>query len=472
MSKWTDRIESHSIWAEMKRMSDVLRLVKKNNSENADVVVDVTRISSILDFTRSRVSAIDPNFLVPSFLDPPFNSLSSIRVELESFLTDNNPNRFNTINLRVDELLAHVRGIPVQTNKDLPGIQASVAEFKKTIEEYLVELLEKLKVIKNSNNGNKTALSNLQQSIEIEKEKISKLAIEMQSAFSSSQNKRASDFGQITNDLQNKFVSQLNENQTSFSNVQIENQKNFSEVINQFEDEFSEKSNQFSNLLTNSHNKSESNLNRLKSNYEKLAKQILDDINSHKQQVELLVGVIGNLGVTSGYLKSANHARIAAYVWQLITVSALVGLIAVAYKMAFPSSNAISFAYTNGNMKIDNSSVSNLIFYQGLSVRIFLSITFGIFAAYAARQADKFFNIEKNNRKLALELEALGPFIAPLPIEMQHKFRAEIGERSFGHKEETVSKDDSAPVSFMDLVKTKDFEEVFSRFVRIFKSSP
>ena len=65
--------------------------------------------------------------------------------------------------------------------------------------------------------------------------------------------------------------------------------------------------------------------------------------------------------------------------------------------------------------------------------RVFISLTFGVLAAYAASQADKYQKIERQNRRFALELEAMGPYIAPLSPEKQEEFRLKIGDRSFGH---------------------------------------
>jgi hypothetical protein len=94
---------------------------------------------------------------------------------------------------------------------------------------------------------------------------------------------------------------------------------------------------------------------------------------------------------------------------------------------------------------------ADALFYHGLSTRIFLSITVGVFAAYAAKQAANNMDLERKSRKLALELEALGPFIAPLPTEMQDKFRAELGNRSFG-----IADDDSKRTSERDPVTAAD----------------
>jgi hypothetical protein len=50
----------------------------------------------------------------------------------------------------------------------------------------------------------------------------------------------------------------------------------------------------------------------------------------------------------------------------------------------------------------------------------------------AEHKPNKLFGEERRIRKLALELEAIGPYLAPLSVEEQNRFRLEIGELSFG----------------------------------------
>jgi hypothetical protein len=106
--------------------------------------------------------------------------------------------------------------------------------------------------------------------------------------------------------------------------------------------------------------------------------------------------------------------------------------------------------------------------WEGFAGRVFLSATVGVLAAYAASQADKFLEMERRNRKLALELEALGPFLAPLPTEFQDKFRLEIGDRSFGRQDLGLSKrGDKSPATVIDVLsRSKEFREFVMDIVK------
>jgi len=183
-----------------------------------------------------------------------------------------------------------------------------------------------------------------------------------------------------------------------------------------------------------------SNLLPLNESYEKSAKVILEQVNERRKEIEKLVGVIGNLGVTSGYQTTANNARKTMWVWQAVTVVALGLLIGFAYFAFLPT--------IHGNFS-----------WSAFAARAFLTITVGVLAAYAAAQADRFFRMEKYNRKLALELAAIDPFIALLPQDEQHKFKLEIGRRTFA-QDEVPEKHEKSPATTVDVLASKEGQRV------------
>lgn len=174
-------------------------------------------------------------------------------------------------------------------------------------------------------------------------------------------------------------------------------------------------------------------LTDLNENYEDAAKKILEQVNNHRKDVEKLVGVIGNLGVTSAYQTTANDARISMWVWQGVAVLAMLGLVSFAYFAFLP---AMKGGFT----------------WEGFAMRAFLTVTVGVLAAYAATQADRFFQMEKYNLKLALELAAIDPYIALLPEEQKNKFKIEIGQRSFGQDEAPGLNTAKSPATTLDVV--------------------
>jgi hypothetical protein len=96
-------------------------------------------------------------------------------------------------------------------------------------------------------------------------------------------------------------------------------------------------------------------------------------------------------------------------------------------------------------------------------------VTVGVLAAYAGTQADRFFHMEKYNRKLALELAAIDPFIALLPQEEQYKFKLEIGRRSFAQEEVPIAKSDKSPATTLDLLNSEQVKPLLQLLEAISK---
>jgi hypothetical protein len=191
----------------------------------------------------------------------------------------------------------------------------------------------------------------------------------------------------------------------------------------------------------------------LTADYKDAAAKQLAEIHEHREQVEKLVGVIGNLGVTSGYQKAANEARITARVWQGIAVASLVAIIVVAFKAFLP---LVQGAFT----------------WESFAGRVFVSLTVGVLAAYAISQADKYQQVERRSRKLALELEAIGPFLASLPVEKQEEFRLKVGDRSFGTSSDLIDgQSGDSPKSVFDVAfKSKELSSFVANIIKAARS--
>lgn len=172
------------------------------------------------------------------------------------------------------------------------------------------------------------------------------------------------------------------------------------------------------------------------------------------------MGVIGNLGVTSGYQKAANYARTATIVWQVVAVASMLAVIGFAVRVFLPVLQ-LDQQYAGFN-------------WTHFASRLVLLIPIGVLAAYAAAQADRHNEMERRNRKLALEPEAIGPYLAPLPADQQQAFMLQLADRTFG-REEPISARRSgkkSPATSIDLTaQLKDLvREAVAEAVKAAKS--
>lgn len=476
MSQWIERVKSHAVWATLETLGNTIDQALKREDIQATSVDDLERLRAVLAICGKRLASTDPILVTPTPLTNLNARASEINALVGTFASNGDVAQLSSANAKADDLLVILASVPsAATSDDLTGISEAASSYRTTLEKHLTDALVIQQKLEVANKTNEQQLDAIRAALIAEQQKLTALTTDQNSQFSAAQDKRASDFTAAQGEQLSKFTTAFTEYQTqfstdqdtrktAFSEAQRENQEEFSELMVTFEEQLKKHDAEYLGKEEQAADTHRTDLAILQKEYVETATDMLEKINQNKIEVESLVGVIGNLGVTSGYQKVANQARKLLYLWQFLTVLALGGLVAVAFFMAFPKlldntprvDATMQLAMENNITKLpgetndpagkaderqrfEANSTSKVVatqtteseFYRGLAARIFLSLTFGIFAAYAGRQASHFFSIEQKNRRLALELEALGPFIEPLEKEERDKFRIQIGERSF-----------------------------------------
>ena len=77
-------------------------------------------------------------------------------------------------------------------------------------------------------------------------------------------------------------------------------------------------------------------------------------------------------------------------------------------------------------------TISSEFAWPRFAARAFVAVTFGLLAAYAARQADRFDAAEAQNRRTELALASLDPFLVGVPEGDQHELKKQLAVRFFG----------------------------------------
>lgn len=488
MSKWIDRIYSHRIWSILEELGPTIDRALQRDAIGADAVDSLERLRAVLIFCGKRLAAVDPALVAPGSIDNVASHLLQIRAHVDAFAATGDTGQLDQANLQADSALTNVALIlGAVTADDLTIIGETASKYRSTIDKILRETFEVQRQLMDKADANAEKLSALETALTTEQQRLAGLATEQQSNFSAAQDRRATEFAAsqaeylakhsvAVAEQQSQFSTEQDSRRTAFAELQSESQNKLSGLLAAFDDTYKNYKNELQSREKQARDAHKATLGTLHSEFKNAATELLQNMKQTKTEVESLVGVIGNLGVTSGYKKAADQARLRLYVWQTLTVVALVGLVVVAFLSAFPKEQPFNMANAALRYATANSSDKGAlppatlqaslhndpdkVFYHGLATRIFLSLTFGIFAAYAGRQASHAFAIEQKNRKLALELEALGPFIEPLEKVDRDKFRVQIGDRSFGMPETNSSNaKEEDPVSLLSLLKSREFHE-------------
>jgi hypothetical protein len=483
MSEWDDRIRTHRVWQEMQSLGQSVDAANSVEGLSPETSAGIERVRTVLTYCGKRLAAADPMVTAPQPVDSIASHLSALQNELAAFVSDRSPGRVIAANQIADALVLSLTQIPgAYSSEELGALVAVSAQYRSTVHDALTTASTDIERFKSSSSDGlarlhaqledssrdvtarlenmQASLAQLAAAIQSEQQRLSQILSDQQGQFSTAQEARGREFTEslrLANEGYTKLVaeyqSQFSAAQDSRSNenaaAESARQSKFNDTIADFSRKLAEQDLEFTKQRNGFVAASERDLATLVSEFGEKAAQVLEDIHEKQKYVEKLVGVIGNLGVTSGYLRVANQARWALWGWQGATVGALITLSWLAYR-------------TLGALEGNGGHFN----WGGFAARALLLVSLGVIAAYSGTQADKLFGEERRNRKLALELEAIGPYLAPLPVEEQNKFRLQIGELSFGREPESHIHRKS-PASVIDLLNSKEAKELLKLLVEV-----
>lgn len=472
MAQWAERFKNHPIWNHLQSLGPAIDDALKREGLEPPSIEGLARLKAVLAFTGGRLSGADPFILNFGILDNLGNQFQTIIPEIQSFTANGDTGHITNANANADASLNLLAQLNVLlTTEDFISAKDGAETYRIGLDNILSELRGSSGQLLKDLDALKVQAAELTAEIASEKARIVAVSTDFQAKFTTDQESRITEFSntqkergeqhaaaiadlkQVSLDVQTKFLGDQELRSGEFINNQKEQREKYLALIAEFKEKLGIQNTDFTNQRAEIARTHQKELEEIREEFVKAATNIRDEITERKTEVEKLVGVIGNLGVTSGYLKAANEAKTSIRIWQGITVTAMIGLIVIAIVAFLP---AIGGAFSWGS-------------FAG---RVFISLTFGVLAAYAASQADKYQKAERQNRRLALELEAIGPYIAPLPTEKQEDFRIKIGERSFGHGDgDHGGTETKSPATLVDvLLQTKESKEFRTLLTEIIKA--
>jgi hypothetical protein len=432
MSEWSERFKASAIWKALDELGPNLDNAERREGVESTSLEAIARLRTALAFIGKRLAAADPSLVVVGPVDQAANHLQSASAHVQQFTVDGSPGHLTNANADMDSALMLIAQLNVPLGPtDLQALSEAADEYRDSLESNAKRVSASVVILESKSATLNDQLTELSKDISTEHQRLASVTTEFQSQFSAAQ------------DLRN----------TEYSSAQASRQEKFTELVVAASESLSKQDLDSASDRRTMLDEHETALGVLRADYESKATKLLAEIQGHLSDVEKLVGVIGNLGLTSGYLKTANEAKITSRIWQGVAVTAMGGLIAVAYLTFLPS---IQGGFT----------------WEGFAGRVFITLTVGVLAAYAASQADKFMSIERRSRTLALELEALGPYVASLPLEKQQEFRLTIGDRTFGRDDLSGKHDGRSPATTMDVfLKSKEFQSLLKEIVKAIRGS-
>jgi predicted nucleic acid-binding Zn-ribbon protein len=418
----------------MESLGPVIDQAIARDGIDADGVEALERLRAVLTLVGKRIAAADPFTTYPAPLDGIANAFANAKSEVQNFVANGSIGHVTNANSHADNALANLAAIAVPvTPKELQGLRDATVSYRASLDDQLKKARSATSALVGEVEAAKVKTTDLAGEIATERQRLSDLSSGFQSQFSTAQETRNREYTEAQGTRQDKFAALLTDFTTRLTEQNADFTQQKEAAIKQLDEDAA----------------------ALKVKYANAGQAVLDEIDAHRKNVEKLVGVIGDLGVTSGYVKVANYARKALWIWQGVAVAAMGGVIYAAAKLFIFQQLQAPF------------SVESFI------GRIIFSLTVAVLAAYAAFQADKYRLMENQNRQHALELAAIGPFLAPLPKDQQDTFRLSIGTKTFGQNGGTTNghSPDKSPATVLDLVRSPEVQDMLAKMVNAARGS-
>lgn len=420
MSQWTDRVSNHQVW---QTISDLeISLINAGKREGIDerAHAALDRLTAVGRFALARMEEADPNLVSPQTLEAVQAALTRVRDGVTAFIGDGDPGHLTNSNVQADVTIRELATIPVLVSgTEVKTLGRAAAEYRRGLESVVQEV--------------KARESSLAQNVSALQQKVAELQAVLEKVRSNSET--------VLSQATNSFQQSQEARAAEATRLQADQEARFGALVTDLTVKTTTIATEFSALRDATQKRVDAELIAMREGHAAAAAAVLKEMEAQKAKADGLLGIIGERGVTSGYQLAARHAMFNKWFWQFMTLVSFGVLIWFAKTVFFAEG-------------------ANEVGWPMLIGRALLTIAIGFAAAYSASQGDKAGSAESFNRAMALELAALGPFLAPLDAAQRDQFRLRVGERTFG---QSRGVDDSSgqpsPASFAQLLGDKRFLE-------------
>ncbi|CAI6087196.1 hypothetical protein [Cohnella sp. JJ-181] len=431
MISYIERVENHQIFillnAGIAQIDSILHIdnLDANAREGAE---RIQHVYHQIDFTLRNY---DQALIPVNSLNNALSHIQNANNYLSNFHSNRQISYLNDANNYIDNFLNQIPFVLApRSPEEVENFRESISSFRRSVAQHARNSDEQFKELVSENNKLSQTIKEMTAQINSEKQRIDTIVGQFQQQintfqqqFSQAEEKRREAFNDEMEDWKKKFTKEMEDWKNEFDDERDRRLQTYTEIIDSLTNRNDEISQNFS----------EDNV-RLQQSFRSESEGILNIIKSHKSQVEELVGAITDTGLASGYRAVAQDERKAKRFWRGITVGSMLLLIGFAVFIAFES-------YTT---KI------NLV---TLGAKIFGALSVGTLVAFAARQASLHGQAERANRKMELELKAIGPYLVGFEVKEILEIKRTMVDKFFG-KEDLVPSGEEPSKGSLDVIKT------------------
>ncbi len=460
MSKWGDRILNHAVFGQLDQVGSLLERLEPAAAKTAEGLEALGRIQSLYHLLKASLDTINPEMCLPGPLDTMNAQLGNIIGEANAFIGDQNYGHLENANSHVDAALSQLAQInSMRSPADFEAVREAAQAFRRSVGQHARYLESTMQGARAEIGKLKDRLGELSNDFAQQKAQLQTVTAEFQSQFSQAQERRIQDFSdtlrKITDEFKENIDTWQQEMEATTKNIETESKQRLAkneERLSEYEQQFAESMSGFSGTVEVNLHTMEQKFDDAIESTKTQAGVTFAKLDSYNERANALLGIIAEKSVTSSYQKAADKARKQTNIWHSITVASMLGLVATALFAFLPT-------------------LTGTFSWGGFAGRVFVTLTVGVLAAYGADQANRYSRLERQNRKMELDLAAVGPYLAELDEAKQEEFKLQLADRIFGRQEEAKFQlEDGGPSSVVDLfLKSKEFKAVLTEVVKAAK---
>lgn len=392
-----EQYKTHQVHKTLDDLGQQLQDKKPGNFENCgdDVKLPYERLRYLVDIFKSAIKKSDPLFTSVAILTEINNDLNIVRQHWNNYLIE--PNRhWQALNNVLDPLLKKV-------------VILFAPNAPKSISESIRSFID---------------------GVHAEKDKLSKIVLDVQKVANESnvqfkQVEQKLDELKLDVDKQKiRLDTMLTEQTSVFNNSETSRNQKFTQAQQQQKEDFDAEIEEFTARKGEVIKLHAAKLNEIEVKSSQDSESLVEKIQLQLDKAVEIVGTIVTTSISGDYKLIANREYKNAWRMRLVAL-AFFGLMALMVGMVI--------------YDLHGDAAKN---WEVFAIRISLSLVFGLPGIYLAKESARHWSAEKNNRRLALELATLDPFINKLDESKRVEILMKKADEYFGGKATHMQGDD------------------------------
>lgn len=456
MKRWTQQVADSGLLEQLNALGPAIDAALQRDDNDQEFIDSLERIRTVLTFIGKRIDGADSSLLTTAGLKQLVDTLAATTGKVSAFAEGGDPDQLTEANTELDSALAVFASIvfPTKTN-DLRGLREAADGYRDAMSSELAKFVAQLHARESSVRTLQAGVKELAERIDAEKDRLEGELTEFREKTEATQTELTRAYAQAEEHLKesgesavaamNQRFEDERETREAAHNASMEAQAAASEaLLSKYDEKLNKTATSAKDQLDAQTTVHQVAYEALRSGYEEKAQATLETMAASLSRAQELVGLIGDVGVTSGHKTAADEAAKQVVFWHRVTLWSMLALI------VFAGATALELFESNFS-------------WLGFARRIYFSLAVGALATYGASQANRYQLVERRNRKLELELKALGPFLEPVAPAEREKFRLKIAEVFFGTQDGHTG--EPGPATALHALASKENLEVLGNLV-------